>query len=109
MLASAQVEQTFSPPEPLQKLISEKVSVQQCWSTLQTIPECVVQILESYSRTQFLTIGPNCCKAIGGISKDCWGLMFPFDASFPPLLKNFCGIPDGDTVPPPSEAPIQYY
>lgn len=108
MLTWARVEPTSGPSELSQKLILEKVSVQQCWSSLQTIRECVVEILESYSRGQFLTIGPNCCKAVGGISHDCWDMMFPFDTSFPPLLKNFCDISDGDTVTSPVEAPIQY-
>lgn len=103
-LVSARVEPTSSPPNPSQKIISEKFQVQQCWSALQNIPGCLVEIFEYNSREQFLTIGAKCCKSISGISDGCWGIMFPFNPSFPPLLKSYCGSSGGGTVPPPAEA-----
>lgn len=103
-LALSRVEPTFSPLEPSQNLISEKFQIQQCLSSFQNIQGCLAEIFESYSRGQFSTIGPSCCKSISGVSNDCWGIMFPFNPSFPPLLTSYCGSSGGGTVPlPPTE------
>ncbi|KAM7511587.1 hypothetical protein LguiB_010462 [Lonicera macranthoides] len=100
-LALSRVEPTSSPLEPSQNLISEKFQMQQCLSSFQNIQGCLAEIFESYSRGQFSAIGPSCCKSISGIGNDCWGIMFPFNPSFPPLLTSYCGSSGGGTVPPP--------
>ncbi|KAF8411941.1 hypothetical protein HHK36_004499 [Tetracentron sinense] len=72
---------------------------QKCWSSLQSIDGCVLEIFRSFSSGKMVPIGPACCNAVIGVSDNCWPKMFPVEPSFPTMLKKYCHLAP---VPSPS-------
>ncbi|OMO61689.1 hypothetical protein COLO4_33371 [Corchorus olitorius] len=49
-----------------------------------------MEIFTSLFRCQIGIIGPTCCRAIAGITNNCWPKMFPLTPFFAPLLRASC-------------------
>ncbi|KAF6158058.1 hypothetical protein GIB67_014852 [Kingdonia uniflora] len=73
--------------------------VQQCLSSLQSVQGCYSDIFSSTTRDQVHLLSPACCKAIAGVSINCWQKLFPFYPHLPSMLNGFCAT---QTPSPPA-------
>ncbi|KAK1265024.1 hypothetical protein QJS04_geneDACA018154 [Acorus gramineus] len=75
--------------------------IEKCWAAVIGASGCIQDVFSSFF-TGRISLGPQCCVAIEGISDNCFSKIFPFlGASFNPLLKAFC-IAQSGTAPPPT-------
>lgn len=68
---------------------------QECQSSLLNVQNCTVDGVKSIPNLQLGKIIGACCEAFVGVSDNCWAKIFPWDALFPQLVKNFCSIIGG--------------
>ena len=81
------------PEIPLPGLLPGQPGSEQCWLSIINIEGCFVEIMNALQKGQSAKIGTACCHAILSIDDNCWGLMFPLQTFFPPLLKQLCNGP----------------
>ncbi|XP_058106272.1 egg cell-secreted protein 1.1-like [Magnolia sinica] len=65
---------------------------QSCWSSLSNIPGCTVEVLKAILQLN-IDLGPDCCKAIVHIGKNCWAEIFgflPFNPMLPSVMEKYC-------------------
>ncbi|KAK1285032.1 hypothetical protein QJS10_CPB20g01299 [Acorus calamus] len=74
--------------------------IEKCWAAVIGASGCIQDVLSSFF-TGIISISPQCCVAIEGISDNCFAKIFPFlGVGFNPLLKSFCVTQSGATPPP---------
>ncbi|KAK1290104.1 hypothetical protein QJS10_CPB18g01583 [Acorus calamus] len=75
--------------------------IEKCWAAVIGASGCIQDVFSSFF-TGRISLSPQCCVAIEGISDNCFAKIFFFlDVSFNPLLKSFC-IAQGGATPPPT-------
>ncbi|KAI9192185.1 hypothetical protein LWI28_019354 [Acer negundo] len=75
----------------------------ECWSTLKDIEGCVSETYKSVLNIGIIArIGRDCCKAVTEINDKCLYKIFPFNPSFPPVLKSTCSAVFNATPSPTS-------
>ncbi|KAG2261209.1 hypothetical protein Bca4012_014039 [Brassica carinata] len=61
-----------------------------CLSSLETIPDCIPEILRSIINGEIGSIGHSCCDAFLGITTECATHVFILAPFFPPILRDHC-------------------
>ena len=80
--------------------------VQECWSSLSSVPGCLTDVINSLLNGRVDFFGPTCCKAITLVSDHYLPKLFPFNPAFHSTLKNICLTGSGvrELAPSPLEA-----
>ncbi|KAK1285823.1 hypothetical protein QJS10_CPB20g01300 [Acorus calamus] len=74
--------------------------IEKCWATVIRASGCIQDVFSSFF-TGRISLSPQCCTAIEGISDNCFAKIFPFlDFGFNPLLKSFCVAQSGAAPSP---------
>ncbi|KAL5712608.1 hypothetical protein ACHQM5_014762 [Ranunculus cassubicifolius] len=76
--------------------------IKQCWSSLQSVNGCILEIYTSFLTGRVGSLGPACCNAITETQSNCWPKLFPFNPSLPLQLTNYCSkkpLPVVNTAP----------
>ncbi|KAG8367476.1 hypothetical protein BUALT_Bualt16G0076000 [Buddleja alternifolia] len=73
--------------------------IQQCLTSLVTVPDCVQELESTFLSGQPKLLGPTCCRVYLQIDESCWAKVFPVSHHFLSLVKAFC------EAPTPPEAP----
>ncbi|CAA7035207.1 unnamed protein product [Microthlaspi erraticum] len=61
-----------------------------CWSSLEAIPDCFPDIFRSYINGEIGHVDSSCCHAFLGLNSDCVPQMFVNDPFFPVALIDHC-------------------
>ncbi|XVE86612.1 hypothetical protein DITRI_Ditri18aG0048000 [Diplodiscus trichospermus] len=74
----------------------------ECWNTLKELKSCTNEIFMNFINGQ-TDIGPDCCRAIEVITRNCWPAMLTFlgfTSKEGNILRGYCDAPSGPAVPP---------
>lgn len=65
-----------------------------CLQTLEEVPGCFQDVIHSVVNLEITILGPNCCKAVLDIDRDCWRQFFPLihDLTIPLSLRTYCNV-----------------
>ena len=70
-------------------ILSGNQDIQECWSSLLGVPECLTNVMNSLFNGRVNFFGPTCCKAITLVSDHCLPKLFPLTQLFIQHLKTF--------------------
>ncbi|KAJ4830994.1 hypothetical protein Tsubulata_051430 [Turnera subulata] len=68
------------------------IDVAKCWSSVVSVPGCVLNISRSIEKGQLGKILPACCKPLVAIDDNCGPKMFPLRPDFFTVIKAACAI-----------------
>ncbi|KAL9448248.1 hypothetical protein AB3S75_015676 [Citrus x aurantiifolia] len=79
----------------------------ECWNALMKLKSCSNEIVIFFLNSQ-ADIGPDCCRAIDIITRNCWPAMFTslgFTTEEGNILRGYC---DASSAPSPSDLVVIY-
>ena len=83
-------------------LLPGNQDIQQCWSSLSSVPGCLTDVINSLFSGRDSFFGTTCCKAITLVNDHCLPKLFPFNPAFHSTLQNVCLTGPGVGEPAPS-------
>ncbi|KAL5751965.1 hypothetical protein ACOSP7_022136 [Xanthoceras sorbifolium] len=94
--------QHYMPGYNLEARLEDSGGLAECWTALMELKSCTNEIVLFFLNGQ-ANIGPDCCRAIGIITRNCWPAMLTslgFTTEEGNILRGYC-----DASPPPVLAP----
>ncbi|XVE83283.1 hypothetical protein DITRI_Ditri16bG0075500 [Diplodiscus trichospermus] len=82
----------------------------ECWSALNELKSCTNEIILFFVNGQ-TAIGPDCCRAIEVITRNCWPAMLTslgFTSEEGNILRGYCDASSGPAAaaPPFADSPV---
>ena len=93
----------IKPGSNLQVRLETSGGLAECWTALMELKSCTNEIVLFFLNGQ-ANIGPDCCRAIGIITHNCWPAMLTslgFTAEEGNILRGYC-----DASPAPVSSPL---